>query len=212
MRLMTSMIGFLLLSCSLLADTMPVVTFTLSPADGKLSGSPGDTVGWGFTLTTNSDFILIDAFNFEDLTPVGMFTAFAPPFAAASSGSPLSDPFDNLGGTGIGSYHIGAFPNAASTTGRISATYDVWDADPNVNASAHDLFSGLQVFATDANGKIVSASIEVTGGGAGSVVPEPTTLPLLCLAAALLLFHNQIRRRLSSRNRGDSEFSGCNGC
>lgn len=171
----------------LVATTMePDVTLTLDPEDGQLSGSPGDTVGWGFTLTTDSDYILIDSFSFGDLTPVGTFTAFAPPFETASAGSPLTAPFDDLAGTGIGSYLIGDFPTGSSTTGLISATYDVWSSDPNVDPNAVDLFSGLQVFATDSMGNLVDAEVDVLAGSPSTSVPEPTSLPVAGAVLALI--------------------------
>jgi hypothetical protein len=185
MRLITLMIGILLLSCSLVADPIPPnVTLTLDPPTGKVGGSPGDTVGWGFTLSTDSDYILIDSFSFLESTPVGLFTAFAPPTGAASSGSPLTAPFDPLAGTGVGSYRIGAFPNGSSSTGEILVTYDVFNSDPNLGP-ANDLFSGLEVSA--------SAEVDVAGGAA--VVPEPATFPLVFLCLTYILLQSRWRER-----------------
>jgi hypothetical protein len=188
MRLLALIIGALVLSCSLIADPIPPnVKLTLDPLSGTLSGSPGDVVGWGFTLATDSDYILIDSFNFLESTLVGTFTAFAPLFAAASSSSPLTAPFDPLAGAGVGSYLIGAFPKGSSSTGEILVTYDVFDSDPTIRP-ANDLFSGLQVSAP--------AEVDVVGGAA--VVPEPATYPVLFLFAAWILLKRRLRQRLSS--------------
>lgn len=184
----------LFMSKPLVATTMePDVTLTLDPEDGQLSGSTGDIVGWGFTLTTDSDYILIESFSFGDLTPVGTFTSFDGPLAAASAMSPLTAPFDDSDRTGIGSYLITSPTAGSSTTGLISATYDVWDSDPNSDPNAMNLGFGLQVFATDANGSEVNAEVEVLGGSGPTTVPEPVSLPVIAAISALLIVGTRLK-------------------
>ena len=45
----------LLMLCTVLAGSLAAApVFTLTPADGAISGAPGSTVGWGFSLTSDS--------------------------------------------------------------------------------------------------------------------------------------------------------------
>jgi hypothetical protein len=187
LTLITTIGGALMLSCVLWAGTVPPdVALTLDPTTGIQGGPSSDTVGWGFTLSTDSDYILIDSFEFDETTPVGTFTAFVPPFAAASSGSPLTEPFDNGAGTGVGSYLIGSVAPGSSSIGDIVVTYDVFDSDPNANPNAIDLFSGLQASAY--------AEVDVTGTPGTGVVPEPVSLPFLCSCCLLLFLGDYVRK------------------
>src|SRR5689334_2177161 len=54
---------------------------TLSPASGGLSGSPGATVGWGFTLTNTTDFAVVTGTSFvpSPLSSVGTYEDYLGP-------------------------------------------------------------------------------------------------------------------------------------
>jgi hypothetical protein len=45
--------------CSWSAYAAPTLTVSLIPANGAISGSRGQTVGWGFTITNNTSFWII---------------------------------------------------------------------------------------------------------------------------------------------------------
>ena len=66
----------------------PILTLTLNPLNGAISALPGQTTGWGFTLTNGSDeFAVITSADFCGAvisspcsTPLGVFTDFAAQF------------------------------------------------------------------------------------------------------------------------------------
>jgi hypothetical protein len=177
----------LLASCSLfLAGAMADPTLTLDPPNGAISGLAGTTVGWGFTLTNNTDYLGLDQTQFclTNALPcfpstMGTYKDLAAPqnlFVGPDPDSTsITQAFDNSLGQGAGSFTINA--DAAGTeTGFIIFTYDLWTEDPNIDLDA-EFISGSN---------ILSAPASVT---VGSPVPEPVTLPLLGLvsiAGALL--------------------------
>src|SRR5205085_10382227 len=99
-----------------------ILTFTLNPSNGALSGAAGQTVGWGFTLTNTSDvFAVITSADFCGAvisspcsTPLGAFSDFIAQFnfTAVNAHSSLTAVFNPLSHTDIGSYRLnpGALP------------------------------------------------------------------------------------------------------
>ena len=74
-----------ILRCSLMLAVaatagLQAATLTLQPAGGALNGSPGQTVGWGFTLENATDYLQVTAANYVTVTPIGTFTDFASGF------------------------------------------------------------------------------------------------------------------------------------
>ncbi len=63
------------------------VSFVLNPNDGLLAGAAGTSVGWGFTISTDSDYVTIQSIVFGDSTPVGIFWTPGLPSSTASNGS-----------------------------------------------------------------------------------------------------------------------------
>ena len=109
---------------------------TINPAGGALTGGPNDTVGWGFTLTNNSDFLVVDEANYVTTSPIGVFSDFISGFFIVVGPSPetssWSQSFDDAAQTGIGSYMIS--PSAALgslSVGTIEVTYDLYSVSPN---------------------------------------------------------------------------------
>ena len=39
--------------------SLGATTFVTDPANGALTGAPGDVVGWGFTMTNNTDWLIV---------------------------------------------------------------------------------------------------------------------------------------------------------
>src|ERR1035441_8376792 len=104
-------------SCSLMRpaalctglQALPIVT--LQSVGGALSGYPGQTVGWGFTLENSADYLVVTAADYVTPTPVGTFTDFASAFNFIVVGPAPENPvvaqsFDPLAHTGVGSYLI----------------------------------------------------------------------------------------------------------
>jgi len=163
----------------------------LSPPNGVISGAPGFTVGWGFTLTNGSDWVSIDSVTTENETsPLGgvsggfisymdllggLSNGVTPPgktwTLAFSPGSP---------GTGLGQYAIDpSTPFGASDSGDFVIFYDEFSADPNTCGSCY--IDTLQLF--DSNGSAPAFTINVPE----SAVPEPGLTVLMLLGFGVLL-------------------------
>jgi hypothetical protein len=149
-------------------------------------GNPGDTIFWGYNITSSSDWILITSANFENAPgqfSIGIFTPIIPNnfIVVGPDNNPLTDP------VGIGSYAINSFQLPGdSVTGQIVLTYDQFSINPNDAA-----FN--PVTDTIATGLLLRADASVTIPG-GSEVPEPR-LGLLVAAALCGLM---ARRKASS--------------
>jgi hypothetical protein len=164
------------------ASANAIVTLTLNPIDGFLSGAPGSAVGWGYDVSTDSDYILIDYLGFDDLTPVGTQNLLPPPSTGASAGSDVIVPWI----AGVSGFEYDIDPGAiagSSSTGGVFLVYDEY-TDSTLNTQ---VASGATVYATN-NGVQVNAEVEVT--------PEPGSLLLFgCgIAAAALI---KLRRRVA---------------
>jgi hypothetical protein len=165
----------------------PVLTLTPS---GDLIGTPGTTVGWGFTITNDADYAQITSaqycvkpVNFPlvcNSSALGIFTDFIGPSGivvgppGGTDPSSVSQNFDTIALTGIGSFAIdNAAPIGAGDLGQIVLTYNLTTLDPN-DPNAVSLGTDL-VFAAD-------ASITVSDGN----MPEPGTAGLMLVALAVL--------------------------
>lgn len=178
----------------------PVLTLTPSP---DVSGAPGSTVGWGFTIVNGTSYYLEFSSSQFCLNPVLFVPAFsctAPltgvfndivvgsdPIIAPDSS--LSEAFDPVGlASGIGYFAID--PNAAilsSDLGQIVLIYDGFDQDPNLGSATQLLFS--VPLAADASVTVTPAPSTAT--------PEPATVPLVATALSILAILGLLRRRRS---------------
>jgi hypothetical protein len=169
---------------------------TLSPAD--LTGAPGSTVGWGFTIDNDVDYIEITSSQFC-LAPVnfplvcpspttGTYTDIistppedvivGPP--GGTDPSSVTQDFDAIAGTGVGSFQINpAAVSGDSDVGQIVLTYNLTDLDPNDPNAV--------VLGTDL---VLSANASVTVG----TTPEPMTAGLLAVALAAFWLRKQLHR------------------
>lgn len=195
--LFVAVLGSVILSATASAD---LITLTLTPS-GTVSGSPGDTVGWGFTIVNSStDFLLVSNSYYcagaEDPT----FTTCAPSLGASTyqdfiannateiaPGDTAMQSFDFGSNSGVGAYFIdSAAIGGQSDLGSIVVTYNLFTADP---------FSPDCVNCQDGGDMELSAIAEVDVTGGTSPVPEPATAGLV--VAGFLLFGVAMRNRFN---------------
>jgi hypothetical protein len=179
-------IAFTILAVSMLcsiawADGAP--TLTLDPANGAISGAPGATVGWGFTITNTADFLVVSSSDFcvgaitsPCSNSLGTYTDFIGPQFQVVGPPPestsLTQAFDLLAQTGIGSFAINSSALAGdSVTGEIVVTYDLYSVDPN-NPNFDPTLDTLST------GDMLTAAASVSVP-ASTTVPEPNSLILL---------------------------------
>jgi hypothetical protein len=174
-------------------------TLTLDPLNGQLFGSPGDTVGWGFTITNSTDYLLVTSAAFDPPSGVGTFTDFisADNFIVVGpspESTSVSQAFDPTAMSGIGSFTIsGSALPGDSATGQIVLTYDLFRLspnDPNFNPDT-DLITTDNTLSAD-------ASVTVAGGAA---VPEPRGSTLMGLVLLLVVIWHQITSAKLLRSR-----------
>ncbi len=172
-----SFLNVICLAAGVAATLGAAPTLTLSP-NGNLIGAPGATVGWGFTLTNNLNWVEVVQAQFCLDAVVGN-----PCFNASTRftdiiSNPPNDVIVGPGGSvtqvynpglnqGLGSYTINpASANGAVVSGKILLTYNTFNADPNAG--------GSQTGFNDA----ISVNASVTA----SSVPEPGSIGLVGLA------------------------------
>ena len=184
-----------LLFCSLVSAT----SLSLDPINGALSGAPGDTVGWGFTLTNDTDYLVVTGSDFcvgiiasPCSNALGTYSDFIGPSFVVVGPSPESSPviqsFDPSTMTGLGSFLISSSAlSGQSLSGEIVVTYDLYSVDPN--DPAFD-----PIVDTISSGNQITADASVTVAGTAAV-PEPSAVLLLCvgLFAAVPVFSRSRR-------------------
>lgn len=183
---MTRIFYMAVLALSLIGLTASAdpIALDLTPSSGTVSGLPGDTVGWGYTIDNGSDDYLIVANSyFCEPGQDPLFTTCTPALGAYSDfianngtliapGDTGSQSFDAGADSGVGQYVID--PSAAageSDAGSIVVLYDLFDANFNQIGGTMELTANVEV--------------DVTGGT--SPVPEPRLPILLGFALAALI-------------------------
>lgn len=166
--------AFLLILSGVLLSISPTMaynwTFVLTPS-GDLSGAPGETLTWGYMIVNEStawlDLCSIDS---DDWTLLGLptslfdFPTIGP--GAWADGNLYSFALDS--NELVGSVNSGGFTVAGNW-------YDADPYDPN-NVEVHSLDTE---FDTDDNVRTAAYSATVASPS-GGVIPEPSTLLLLC--------------------------------
>ena len=186
------------LGCSLaLAGTaLPASagTLTLDPVGGGLSGSPGQTIGWGFTFVNETNFAVITGSSYITTTSVGAYTDFvSATFAVvgpAPESSTLTAAFDAAMSSGAGKIVVdpAAVPGALST-GILQVTYDVYSVSPN-----DPTFDPGIALISSGNTASAEASVSVIAATDMPGVPEPALLwPAAFIAAGLCLRRSRMR-------------------
>jgi hypothetical protein len=158
------------------------LTFTLSNG-GAISGIPGSTPGWGFTLTNDLNYVVItdSEFDITQNAGDGSYTDIVASnyFLVVGTGSYASTPivqvFDAIVPSGVGSFAISPSATIGDLVlGSITLTYDVYSVspnDPSFDPFTDTLANGLQISA--------GAKVDVTA------TPEPGSLLLLLTATGL---------------------------
>ena len=185
----------LILICAVALFTAPVFAGVILDVTngGDINGSPGDLIGWGFTLTNNSNFVEITSAQFCvnpvsfpacGASSVGNFMDFISSFndVIVGPGGSASQVFDANAFTGIGSFRINpGAPLSFIEAGQLVLTYNICDADPS---------AGGNCFASDFVS--TNATLGVNGIPAVSATPEPALV--VPVGAALILILARRRR------------------
>jgi hypothetical protein len=170
---------------------------SLSPAGGAVSAFPGGSTGWGFTLSNDTDYAVVDnATLIVGGDSPGTFTDFISlpaNFAVIGPDGPFAqmmwaEDFDATAQTGLGKFEVdsGALPGD-SVSGTIRVYYDLFrlsPLDPGFDPDV-DLVS---------TGNFASASVSISVGGAAA--PEPGSLFLI--GSGLVLGGVYRRRRVGA--------------
>ncbi len=158
----------------------------IDPAGGAITGTPGGTTGWGFTVESDPVQWISFAGSFltsETNPGLGIYTDLI-----GASGGPVdfilpagvpawTQIFSDAAQTGIGSYALspGALPGDHNS-GVLRVLWVAYTADPY---SCVNCFAGS--FQQDFDFRVEVA------GAPPQIAPEPTTLPVLLIAGTLLL-------------------------
>ncbi len=181
---MTRLLSLAALAVALTGVMSAAPVLTLNPSNGALSGTPGSTVGWGFTLSNDSGFLVPSqvvfcegAFNSGCTPTFGTFTDFAAQLQLNVVGPTVTEAFDNATQQGIGSFAINAnAPAGVTDTGTIFLVYDTFSC----NITDNDCDPTQTAFS-----QLLSAPASVTVVGAA--VPEPGSMGLIFVGMALLM-------------------------
>jgi hypothetical protein len=184
-----------LVGAGLLAGlTLQAATVQLDPFSGDIFGTPGSTVGWGYTITNTTDYLVVTASAFCSgplaqpcPNALGTYTDFTAfnfiVVGPAPESTSVSQSFNASLLTGIGSFTIN--PGALvgdSIAGSVFVLFDLYSRspnDPNFDPTTDFLSSG--VISTAASVSVVA-------------VPEPASLVLLGSALVLAAASRRFRR------------------
>ena len=181
---MKRLLSFTALAVALTGRLVAGPILTLNPSNGTVTGTPGSTVGWGFTLSNNSGFLVPSlivfcegAFNAGCAPTFGTFTDFAAQFQFNVVGTTVTQAFNNATHQGIGSFAINANAPAGTTdTGTIFVVYDTFSCDITDSNCNPTQTAFSQLLSASASVNVISAA-----------VPEPGSRGMILAGMALLL-------------------------
>jgi len=161
-----------------------VVSFSAVPAD--ISGPPGSTVGWGYSITNGtSDWVETTNVD-QGLFQQGTFSALFD-FPVIAPGATVTENFIFTNGTGI-DIGLGEFawdanaPVGFVNSGFFVLSYELFSGDPILDPNAIDLGAGANI----------STPYSVTVSS--TAIPEPGSLYLALSGIGIVLL---FRKRLS---------------
>lgn len=161
----------LLLASAPMAQAALVID-RLDPVGGALSGGPGDTVGWGFTISNDSttEWLVLTASGFP-LAPgwLAYTDLVIAQYILLGPSASLAQVYNPVGPTGAGSVAIDALADLGWTaSGTLELMYDTYDGDPDRD--------GSQIGFSDTATSAVSVTVADSG-----TVPLPTSAALVAL-------------------------------
>lgn len=150
-------------------------SLTPIPPNGAIFGTPGSTIGWGFTISNNTDSLVVTSSDFcvgliisPCTNSLGSYSDIIGPnfviVGPAPESTPVTQSFDSMLLTGLGSFLVkaGAIPGQ-SVTGAVVVTYDLYSVDPN----DPNFDPGVDTISV---GNLLTANASVTA------TPEPSTI------------------------------------
>jgi hypothetical protein len=186
-------------------------TLGLMPASGSLTGAPGATVGWGFTIAnptagtwievTSAAFCAGSSGTSTQCAPatIGTFTDYISGYGdvvvgASPDSTSVTQGFSAAGHQGIAGFLITA-ASGQTGTGQIVLTYNVFSRSPHDAAFNPD----TDTVSTD---NFLTAAASVTVVNAPPPTPAPPALWLTLTAGLCLLGERLWRRRALPTSRG----------
>src|SRR5579871_3332889 len=164
----------------------PSFTFSTVPLSGDISGSPGQTIGWGYSITNNdsTDYLVLtnlDAGTFLNGSAAGLFD-----FPILAPGQTVTESFDAALSQGL--YELtwdpGA-PDGFENSGQFTVTADWYDGDPFGTGSPIDGLTGV----------MASQPYSATVVAAKVAAPEPSGFSILFACLSAIPAARLIRRR-----------------
>ncbi len=178
----------------LLAATAPnlllgsdVYTFSTIPGDGNISGAPGATIGWGYSITNESasDWLLatnLNADSFAFGTPTLLFD-----FPEVAPGATVTEVFDPIGITGLYEDVLNdPVPNGSVDNGDFVLSAQWYNGDP---------FNGGTLIADAVD---TDAAYTATATSKSST-PEPSSFVLLASGIIAIIGWRMIGNRPLAR-------------
>ena len=168
---------FVVAAFAVCAQASPV-SLTLLPASGVVGGEPGTAVGWGFTLTDNTDWVILLGSSGFAPTPYGTYTDYTGnsfDLAGPGDGVTLTQNWGGpSSGEGLGEFDIySTAPSGTVISGTLVVSYAEFSVDPMSGSFDPD----TDTICSDCS-LAVSAQVGVS--------PEPSSF--LLMSTALLPF------------------------
>jgi len=171
--LISFLLGFLLLASAGRARADGTYSFSIVPPSGAASGSPGSTIGWGYSITNNSTtdlLVTLDANEDSVLDSLGTVTAiFDAPIIAPNTTA--TESYDSMAMLGLIELTLDpGLPVGTTATGHIFMVA--------MFCTALDPTTGMPVNCGKVINESVSYNVTVTPPP-GTGVPEPSSMLLL---------------------------------
>lgn len=175
----------LLALCLFAIPALPadIYNFNSLPADGNIAGSPGETIGWGYSLQNQSSALWLvttelNSSGFLNSTPKLIFD-----FPAVAPGASVTLPYDPSSGAGL--YEMtwaASAPLGFVNSGTFDLSAQWWSGDPLPG------------------GSLVSSALDAFQSYSATVTPEPSSIGLAGFALLSLLGLIAARKSGEDRN------------